>query len=466
MTQPTPDALVALEGTTQWWRSWVRACTYQGPWRDAVVRSLVTLKALTYAETGGIVAAPTTSLPETHGGTRNWDYRFCWLRDASLTLRSLMGSGFAEEAYGWREWLLRATAGRPSDLQTMYALDGSRRMPETVVPHLSGYEGALPVRVGNAAADQFQLDAIGEVIHTLVLARLMGLPETRGSTDFQRLMLDHLSRVWRLPDEGIWEVRSGRRHFVHSKVTAWAAFDSSVRCAEAGLLKGPLQQWRAGAEAIRAEVLDRGYDRDLGYFTSSYGSGDLDASLLLIGQNGFLPLDDPRVLSTIEAVQRDLTVDGLVMRYKAGPSYDGVDAGDEGAFIACSFWMVDALCGAGRRDEAAQMFERLLGLTNDLGLLAEEYDPASGRQIGNFPQAFSHLGLIASAANLTGARAATFARRRDPSRGSLYHPSSSPVLSHHPVQTARADHAPEPSHVQLTLVPVAIGALVGENVVS
>ena len=425
--QPTLDVVALLEQTVRWWKSWVAYCTYSGPWREAVVRSLITLKALTYDETGGIVAAPTTSLPETFGGSRNWDYRFCWLRDASLALRSLMESGYGDEARRWREWLLRATAGRPSDLQTMYGVDGARRLPESIVSHLSGYGGARPVRVGNAAADQFQIDAIGEVIDTLCTARQMGIPDTRGSTDFQRMLLDHLKRVWHLPDEGIWEVRAERRHFTHSKVMAWLGFDASVRCAEAGLIRGPVQHWRATADQIHAEVCTRSYDSELGHFVSSYGSRDLDASLLLIGQSGFLAPDDERVARTVEAVRRHLSVDDLVLRYQPHPDYDGVDDGAEGAFLACSYWMVDALAGAKRTDEAVALFEKLLSLRNDLGLLAEEWDVASGQLAGNFPQAFSHLGLISSAANLAGAKASLILTRRANRRERLCHPSVAAV---------------------------------------
>ncbi|MCL4414155.1 MAG: glycoside hydrolase family 15 protein, partial [Actinobacteria bacterium] len=367
-------------------------------------RSLITLKALTYAETGGIVAAPTTSLPEALGGTRNWDYRYCWLRDASLTLRTLLDNGLVEEAHGWREWLVRAVAGCPSQLQVAYGVDGSRRLPEYEIRHLPGYARSRPVRVGNAASDQFQLDVYGEVIDALDLARRKGLPQPVGLASLQRLLLDHLCLAWHNPDEGIWELRAERRHHVYSKVMAWSAFDRAGRAASAGLIRGPVERWASNAAAIRAEVLDLGWSDEKRSFTAAYGSDDLDASLLLIGQTGFLAPDDPRIVSTIEAIERELVVDGLVTRYRTDAGTDGIEGG-EGAFLACSFWLVDALVGIGRREDAQRLFDHLLDLRNDLGLLAEEYDVIARRQVGNFPQAFSHLQLARSAGILASASA-------------------------------------------------------------
>lgn len=393
------DAIGGLVATVDFWRTWARGCSYQGVQRDAVVRSLLTLKALAYAPTGGIVAAPTTSLPEWLGGERNWDYRYCWLRDASLTLQSLMGSGFVEEAWAWCEWLVRAVAGRPADLQTMYTIDGARRMVESTVPHLAGYGNSSPVRVGNAAAEQFQLDVYGEVIECLNLAKRLGLPQMAGVDDLLRMLLRFLGASWHRPDEGIWEVRGPRRHFVHSKVSAWMAFDSSIRAVEMGLLTGPVGQWRRTASTIHAAVCRAGYDPGLNSFVAAYDMPKLDAALLLLPKMGFLPPTDPRIIGTVTAIERDLMPQGLVMRYMPSPEYDGLE-GAEGAFLMCSFWMVEALHAIGRKAQAFELFERLLGLRNDLGLLAEEYDPVRRRQVGNFPQAFSHLQLVAAAAAL------------------------------------------------------------------
>ena len=402
------DPFVALDSTERFWSAWARRCTYAGPEREAVVRSLITLKALTYAPTGGIVAAPTTSLPEDLGGVRNWDYRYCWLRDATMTLEALLRSGYTAEAQAWREWLLRAIAGNPAQLQIMYGVAGERRLPEQVLGWLAGYEGSAPVRVGNEAAEQLQLDVYGEVINTLALARsaaeLDAHPE---SWRLQRSLLSWLEGNWREPDAGLWEVRGPRRHFVHSKVLTWVAFDRAVRAVEDSGLDGPVDKWRAVRDDVAAEVLSRGYDPVRGTFTQYYGSQSLDAATLLIPQFGLLPPEDPRVVGTVEAVQRELVTGGLVMRYGGVPEQGEVDGlpGEEGAFLACSFWLVDALAMIGRLGEAEDLFGRLLALRNDVGLLAEEYDPRHGRQVGNFPQAFSHLGLVNTAFRLADARA-------------------------------------------------------------
>ncbi|MFI1618514.1 glycoside hydrolase family 15 protein [Streptomyces lydicus] len=404
--EPRPDLIDpfdALADTLEDWRTWSARCRYDGPHRAAVIRSLITLKALTYAPTGGIVAAPTTSLPEEVGGVRNWDYRYCWLRDASLTLDSLLAAGYLEEAGAWRDWLLRAVAGAPEDLQIMYGLAGERRLPEAELPWLSGYSGSTPVRIGNAAVEQRQLDVYGEVIDSFHIARTAGLPAEPHAWSIQRTVVDYLETTWRDPDEGLWEVRGPRRHFVHSKVMAWVAADRAVRALEANpKLGGDIDRWRAMRDEVHREVCERGYDADRGTFTQFYGSAELDAATLLIPRVGFLPGDDPRVVGTIDAVRRELTHDGLVRRYSSGDvPVDGLP-GSEGAFLACSFWLVDALQLSGRRQEAAQLFERLLELRNDVGLLSEEYDPVAGRQLGNFPQAFSHIGLVGTAFGLLG----------------------------------------------------------------
>ena len=395
---------VDLDATEKFWLDWCGACLIEddslGPWRDIVRRSLITLKALTYAPTGGIVAAPTTSLPEALGGVRNWDYRFCWLRDATFTLYALLMSGYIDEARAWRDWLLRAVAGQPEQFQILYGPAGERRLTEFEVPWLAGYEGSKPVRIGNAAAEQFQLDVFGEVMDSLNVARRMGLPADDAAWGLQRALIDHLELVWDQPDEGIWEVRGPRRHFVHSKVMAWVAVDRALQMAEAGY-DAPVQRWTELRDRIHAEVCDKGFDTDLGSFTQSYGVPLLDASLLMIPVVGFLPVDDPRVAGTVAAIERGLVKDGLVARYETvdAPNVDGLPPG-EGAFLPCSFWLVDAWAMAGRTDEAETLFERLVGLANDVGLLSEEYDVALGRQVGNFPQAFSHLSLINTARNL------------------------------------------------------------------
>ncbi|MHB8682154.1 MAG: glycoside hydrolase family 15 protein [Acidimicrobiales bacterium] len=401
---PRPvDSRYAIRDTEQWWREWSATCTFEGEWRDAVVRSLITLKALTYHPTGGIVAAPTTSLPETIGGERNWDYRYCWLRDATLTLESLMRGGYHEEAMEWRDWLLRAVAGDPSDLQIMYGPAGERRLDEWEVDWLSGYEGSRPVRVGNAAAGQFQLDVYGEVMAAMHESCVLGDPLTGSAWDLERMLVEFVEEHWQDPDDGIWEVRGPRRHFTHSKVMAWVALDRAVRTVELVGAEGPVDRWRSVRDDIHAEVLAKGYNADVGAFTQYYGSDALDASLLMMPLVGFLPATDPRVRSTVEAIERGLTEDGFVLRYRAEESseVDGLH-GHEGAFLACSFWMADCLHLLGRDGDAHRLFERLLALRNDVGLLAEEYDARLGRQVGNFPQAFSHVSLVNAAYNLSG----------------------------------------------------------------
>ncbi|MFD6225495.1 glycoside hydrolase family 15 protein [Streptomyces sp. NPDC060232] len=399
--EPT-DPFEALDSSLSDWRAWASQCRYDGPYKEVVTRSLITLKALTYAPTGGIVAAATTSLPEEIGGVRNWDYRYCWLRDATLTLGSLLTTGFLDEARAWRQWLLRAVAGAPADLQIMYGIGGERRIPESELPWLSGYASSAPARVGNAAVDQLQLDVYGEVIDALHLARSAGLPAEAHSWRIQLALLDFLEQNWRRPDEGLWEVRGPRRHFVHSKVMAWVAADRAVRTLESDpSLPGEVDRWRAMRDAVHRDVCDKGFDPERGTFTQYYGSRELDAATLLIPRVGFLPPDDPRVTGTVDAVRAELGRSGLVRRYSTADSVDGLP-GDEGAFLACSFWLADALHLMGREDEARALFERLLTVCNDVGLLAEEYDPVSGRQLGNFPQAFSHVGLVNTALTLAG----------------------------------------------------------------
>ena len=400
LTPPEPvDAEEALRSTEEFWRSWARAC--QGPERhlETVTRSLITLKALTYAPTGGIVAAPTTSLPEQLGGTRNWDYRFCWLRDATLTLLALLNTGYHDEAKAWRGWLLRAAAGSPADLQIMYGAAGERWLPEREVPWLGGYENSRPVRIGNAAVDQLQLDIFGEVMDLAHHARIGGLQDMGAGWAFQLALLEHLETVWRLPDEGIWEMRSGRQHFTHSKVMAWVAFDRGVKAIEAFGVEGPVDRWRQIRAEIHEEVCRRSFNASLGAFTQTYDSDLLDASALLISQVGFLPPDDPRIKGTIEAVERTLLQGGFVMRYDTAASDDGLPPG-EGAFLPCSFWLADAYVLVGRAEDAKGLFERLVSLCNDVGLLSEEYDARAQRMVGNFPQAFSHIALVNTAHNI------------------------------------------------------------------
>jgi len=397
---PPIDAAEALAETERFWREWSGRCTkVAGPWEREVRRSLITLKALTYAPTGGIVAAPTTSLPEKIGGVRNWDYRYCWLRDATLTLLAFMDAGFHEEALAWREWLVRAVAGSPEQMRIMYGVAGERRIPEWELDWLPGYEGSAPVRLGNAAAAQLQLDVYGELIDALYQGCKAGLSRHDVAWDLQRALLGHLEKVWVQPDEGIWEVRGPPRHFTYSKVMAWVAFDRAVKMVEGMGVPGPLERWRELRSRIHRDVCERGYSTRRGAFVQSYGCEELDAALLLIPITGFLPARDPRVLGTVEAIQRELTVDGLVQRYLTHQAVDGLPAG-EGVFLACSFWLADNLCMQGRGREARELFERLVGLCNDVGLLAEEYDPVARRFLGNFPQAFSHVALVNTAFNL------------------------------------------------------------------
>jgi GH15 family glucan-1,4-alpha-glucosidase len=390
----------ALSETQEFWTEWSGRAAYQsGPYRDAVDRSLITLKALTYEPTGGIVAAATTSLPEELGGVRNWDYRYCWLRDATYTLQALLAAGYRREAGAWREWLLRAIAGQPEALQILYSLDGARRLSEAELPWLSGYEGSRPVRTGNAASGQLQLDVWGETLDALFLARQAGLPANPDAWALQVALMNYLESAWREPDNGLWEVRGDRQHFTHSKVMAWAAADRMARSVRGYGLPGPVLRWEALRDEIHHEVVTRAFDDERNTFTQAYGSAALDASLLLIPRVGFLPATDPRVLGTIAAVRRELSEDGLVKRYQTTETDDGVK-GSEGLFIACSFWLVDALYASGQRRDAIDLFERLLLLRNDVGLLSEEWDPAARRQLGNTPQAFSHFALVISAIQL------------------------------------------------------------------
>ena len=393
------DAEVALEQTTRWWESWARSFKPPGEFGDEVLRSLLTLKALTDARTGGIIAAPTTSLPEHIGGVRNWDYRYCWLRDATFTLYALMSAGFTDEAKAWREWLLRAAAGKPSELQIMYGVAGERRLTELELPWLPGYEGSRPVRIGNAAHGQLQLDVYGEVMDALHQCYRVGLPPEDAAWRLQRALLHYLEGAWQEPDEGIWEVRGGRRPFTHSKVMAWVAVDRGIKSAELMNLEAPIERWKKLRAEIHAEVLLRGYDADLGAFVQSYGSKTLDASLLMVPLVGFLPCHDKRVASTVDAIQKNLMKNGLVARYATDTGVDGLPP-SEGVFLACSFWMVDNLYLVGREAEARALFTQLLALRNDVGLLSEEYDPVQKRMLGNFPQAFSHVSLVNTAYNL------------------------------------------------------------------
>ncbi|HTT49121.1 MAG TPA: glycoside hydrolase family 15 protein [Pseudolabrys sp.] len=401
--RPVPvqvDPQERLRATEAMWTTWVGNNNITCPWDEAVVRSLITLKALTYAPTGGMAAAPTTSLPECIGGARNWDYRFCWLRDATLTLLALMNAGYYQEARMWRDWLLRAAAGSPQQIQIMYGIRGERRLTEWEVPWLPGYEGSRPVRIGNAAHSQLQLDIFGEVMDALHQARQGGIGAAGVGWELQREFLVHLEKIWPDRDEGIWEVRGGREHFTYSKAMAWVAFDRSIKSAEKYNLPGPIECWREIRERIHNDVCARGFDDELCSFVRSYGSKELDASLLLLPAIGFLPPQDPRIIGTIEAIERGLMADGLVRRYDTKTSDDGLPPG-EGMFLACSFWLVDAYVMIGRRADAVRLFERLLSLRNDLGLLSEQYEPRTRRLVGNFPQAFSHLALVNSASNLS-----------------------------------------------------------------
>ncbi len=401
---PPLDWRACLDETERRWKEWSGRSRYSGPHEDAVVRSLVTLKAMIYDPSGGIVAAPTAALPEEIGGVRNWDYRFCWLRDATLTLDALMLGGYVDEAKAWRSWLLRAIAGAPDEVQIMYGVEGERRLTEFEIPELPGYEESRPVRIGNAASDQFQIDVYGEVLQALYEARRLGLAEERSARTPARKLAEFIESAWQLPDDGIWEVRGGRRHFVHSKMMAWVAVDRMARIVEeftdpTDEIRRGLPRLRALADRIHRDVCEHGFSKKQNSFTQAYGSDALDASLLLMPALGFLPASDPRVQGTIKAIETNLLRDGLVLRYEIEHTQDGL-AGSEGAFLACSFWLADAYAYSGRRREAEALFERLLSLRNDLGLLAEEYEPRSGRLIGNFPQAFSHLALIHSASVL------------------------------------------------------------------
>jgi GH15 family glucan-1,4-alpha-glucosidase len=378
---------------------WADRCSYTGPYREAVLRSLLTLRILTHSETGGIVAAPTTSLPEDFGGERNWDYRYCWLRDASLTLRAFLACGYTGEAGLWRDWLLRAVAGDPADLQIMYAVDGGRELPERELDHLSGYAGSRPVRVGNEAVSQRQSDVLGAVMDALAMARDEGLDEDDDSWSLQRTLVDHLAEHWKARDHGLWEIRGPQRHFTHSRVMVWVAFDRAIRAVEQHGLTGAVDRWKQVRDDVRAEILEHGFNRERNTFTQHYETDAVDAALLMIPAVGFLPGDDPRVLGTIAAVENDLLHDGLLLRYRTETGVDGL-AGDEHPFLACSFWLVSAYSLAGRHEEARATMERLLEIPNDLGLMPEEYDPSTNRFIGNFPQAFSHLALVGAAVAL------------------------------------------------------------------
>jgi GH15 family glucan-1,4-alpha-glucosidase len=400
---PAPvDPEQALEDTVEYWTEWAGNCNIEGRWRDAVVRSLLTLKALTFAPTGGIVAAATTSIPEQLGGVRNWDYRYCWLRDATLTLLAFLRAGYLDEARSWRDWLLRAIAGSPMDVQVMYGVAGERRLTEIELPWLSGYEGSKPVRIGNGATDQLQLDVYGEIVDALYTARSKGLEASDDAWAMTTKIHDWLESGWREPDEGIWEVRGPRRHFTHSKVMAWVTFDRAVKAVEKLGREGPLDRWRATRDEIKASVLKDGYNADVGAFVQYYGSDRLDASLLLMPLVGFLPTKHPRFVGTVEAIQRDLVRDGFVERYRADDENVGIDGlpPGEGVFLPCSFWLVAVLARLGRLDEAVELYERLLSLRNDLGLISEEYDPERGRLVGNFPQAFTHLTIVETAFTL------------------------------------------------------------------
>lgn len=396
--RPAPRAIdpeQALEDTERFWNGWSSRCTYQGPFRDQVVRSLVTLKALTYRPTGGIVAAPTTSLPELLGGVRNWDYRYCWIRDATFTLRALMLAGYREEARKWRDWLLRAIAGDPKQLQILYGPAGERRIPEHELPWLPGYENSRPVRIGNAAAGQFQLDVFGEVMGCLGQARRVGIDSEAAAWDLQRALLDYLEGAWHRPDDGIWEVRGPRRHFTHSKVMAWFAFDRAIAAVEHFGLEAPVERFRACREEIHREVCERGWDEEKQTFTYFYGARSPDASLLMLPLIGFLPPDDPRIVGTIRCIERELGMGNFVLRYASDDSekIDGLPPG-EGAFLPCSFWYAEALRLMGRTEDAREVFESIVAIANDVGLLSEEYDVERRRLVGNFPQAFTHVGLV------------------------------------------------------------------------
>ena len=399
---PAPDAedvQSQLEKTEEFWREWSSRCSYDGPWRDAVMRSLITLKALTYAPTGGLVAAATTSLPEQIGGVRNWDYRHCWLRDATFSLYALTVGGYTGEAKAWCEWLVHAAAGRPEELQIMYGITGERRLTELELAWLPGYEGSRPVRIGNDAWRQHQLDVYGELMDVFHLTRRLGLPPNDDAWRVQRAVMTFLEEGWKEADEGIWEVRGPRRHFTHSKVMAWVAFDRAVAAVEKFGLSGPVERWRRIRDEIREDVMARGFDDASNAFVQYYGATTADASLLMLPSLGFIDADDPRMTGTVALIRRQLERDGFLSRYPTDPGVDGLPPG-EGSFLLCTFWLADVLALQGKHDEAAEIFERLLSLRNDVGLLAEQYDPGARRQLGNFPQAFSHVGLINTARNL------------------------------------------------------------------
>ena len=399
--EPRPtDPSAALEKTERWWQGWARRNRTKGEWRDATTRSLLTLKALTYAPTGGIVAAPTTSLPERLGGVRNWDYRYCWLRDATFTLYAFLLSGYRAEAQAWREWLLRAIAGAPEEIQIMYGIGGERRLDEYELPWLAGYEGSAPVRVGNAAYTQDQLDVFGEIMDALYSATTHDIEPEDDARRVQEVLLEHLESRWTVPDAGIWEIRGEQRRHTHSAVMAWVAFDRAVRAIERGTLRGPIESWKAQRDTIHAEVCARGYDSERGVFVQSFDGKALDAALLRVPLVGFLPPGDPRVARTADLIARELACDGFVLRYQTDDRTDGLPPG-EGAFLLCSFWLADNFALMGRMSEARAMFERLLAIRNDVGLLPEEYAPRAQRFLGNCPQAFSHVGLINTAHNLS-----------------------------------------------------------------
>jgi GH15 family glucan-1,4-alpha-glucosidase len=398
-----PDADQALKETIDFWEDWSKTSNYEGDWTEAVRRSLITLKAMTYAPTGGIVAAATTSLPEQIGSSRNWDYRYCWLRDATLTLGALLRAGYMGEAKAWRDWLMRAVAGMPDQIQIMYGIAGERRLDEWEVPWLDGYENSKPVRIGNAASAQVQLDVYGEVMTVLSEGRRLGLGDEPDGWGLQQALANHLCDIWRDNDDGIWEVRSGRQPFVFSKIMAWSALDRCISDAETHGFDAPLDSWRANREALRSEIMERGFNTKLNSFTQVYDGDQLDASLLLIPRTGFLDANDPKVVGTVKAIETSLVVDGLVQRYNTEASKDGLPPG-EGVFLACSFWLADNFAYQGRMDEARDLFERLVGLANDLGLMAEEYSPQLKRQLGNFPQAFTHIAVVNTAFSIEGGK--------------------------------------------------------------
>jgi GH15 family glucan-1,4-alpha-glucosidase len=397
---PPVDAHEALEHCETFWRDWTATTKAEGPYKEAIVRSLITLKGLVYRPTGGIVAAPTTSLPEQFGSERNWDYRLCWLRDSTLTLLAMMNAGIYDEAAAWRDWLQRAVAGSPDEMQIMYGLRGERRLTEWEVDWLPGYAGSKPVRIGNAAHEQFQLDVYGELMDSFEQARKGGIASTEGGWEMQLILLAHVAGIWDEPDSGIWESRGPTRHYVYSKAMAWVCFDRAIKAVENHGLKGPVEDWRQLRDRIHAAICTLGFDAGRNSFKAAYDGDDLDASLLLLAQTGFVAPDDPRFVGTVEAIEKELLRDGFVMRYNTHGTDDGLRPG-EGAFLACSFWLCDAYKSIGRHDDATRLFERLLAIRNDLGLLAEEYDPREKRHQGNFPQAFSHVGLINTAFNLT-----------------------------------------------------------------